>query len=78
MNHIIRKCLEGKRIAIYRAMEAHLHGKKSARLNFSDIAREVGCSRKTVTYHYRVLRDKGFIGVTKDGKLFLIRGDRNH
>lgn len=75
MNPVIQKRLEGRRIQVFRAFEKALKGKKSARLSFTDIAREVGCDRKTVTYHYRVLLAEGLIGV-KDGKMFLIRHRR--
>lgn len=67
--------LEGRRCKIYRIIERELSKDGPKHLNFSEIAKEIGCCWTTVSYHYKALRAAGYIGV-KDGAIYIIQPAR--
>lgn len=66
----VRKILEGKKLLIYRIFERELKGYGRKRIDFNDVAREVGCSRKTVSYHYKQFKKKGLVEV-QNGEMLI-------
>ncbi len=72
----IRKILEGKKYQIYHIFELELKEDPKKHINFSDVARRVGCSRKLVSYHYHKFKKMGLVGVDQN-MMFLPAQKRN-